>query len=161
MYRRLLGFLRPHWWRMAGNIACNVIAAGLDVFSFTLLIPFLNALFNQPSLLPRSAGWITTLQNRTVGAFLDPQKPLASLGAMILAITDSRETFRHLRIVRAIEPWYLPELGDPEKTIVRAVGMLKEAGRIKEGDKLVIISDIQTGGGAQPRIESIQLRTVE
>jgi subfamily B ATP-binding cassette protein MsbA len=86
MYRRLLGFLRPHWWRMAGNIACNVIAAGLDVFSFTLLIPFLNALFNQPSLLPRSAGWITTLQNRTVGAFLDPQKPLASLGAMILAI---------------------------------------------------------------------------
>jgi subfamily B ATP-binding cassette protein MsbA len=71
---------------MAGNIACNVIAAGLDVFSFTLLIPFLNALFNQPSLLPRSAGWITTLQNRTVGAFLDPQKPLASLGAMILAI---------------------------------------------------------------------------
>ena len=86
MYRRLLGFLRPHWWRMAGNIACNVIAAGLDVFSFTLLIPFLNALFNQPSLLPRSAGWITTLQNRTVGAFLDPQKPLPSLGAMIIAI---------------------------------------------------------------------------
>jgi subfamily B ATP-binding cassette protein MsbA len=86
MYRRLLGFLRPHWWRMAGNIACNVIAAGLDVFSFTLLIPFLNALFNQPSLLPRSAGWITTLQNRTVGAFLDPQEPLSSLGAMIIAI---------------------------------------------------------------------------
>jgi subfamily B ATP-binding cassette protein MsbA len=86
MYRRLLGFLRPHWWRMAGNIACNVIAAGLDVFSFTLLIPFLNALFNQPSLLPRSAGWITTLQNRTVGAFLNPEKPLPSLGAMIIAI---------------------------------------------------------------------------
>src|SRR4051812_48322481 len=86
MYRRLLGFLRPHWWRMAGNIACNVIAAGLDVFSFTLLIPFLNALFKQPSLLPRSGGWITALQDRTVGAFLDPNDPLGSLGAMILAI---------------------------------------------------------------------------
>ena len=26
MYRRLLWFLRPHWWRMAGNILSNVIA---------------------------------------------------------------------------------------------------------------------------------------
>lgn len=83
--------------------------------------------------------------------------------AMILAITDSRETFRHLRMVRAIEPWFLPELGDPEKTIGRATAMLKEAGRIHVGDKLVIISDIQTGPGAGTprRIESIQLRTVE
>jgi subfamily B ATP-binding cassette protein MsbA len=86
MYRRLLGFLRPHWWRMAGNVGCNVIAAGLDVFSFTLLIPFLNALFQQPSLLPRSSGWIAEMQDRTVGAFLNPADPKGSLGAMILAI---------------------------------------------------------------------------
>ena len=38
-YRRLLEFLRPHWWRMAGNIVCNVIAAALNTFVFTLLIP--------------------------------------------------------------------------------------------------------------------------
>src|SRR3954470_1693206 len=86
MVRRLLGFLRPHWWRMAGNITCNVIAAGLDVFSFTLLIPFLNALFNQPSLLNMSAGWVARLQQRTVGAFLDPAHPQESLGAVIIAI---------------------------------------------------------------------------
>src|SRR3569833_863028 len=85
MYRRLLAFLRPHWWRMAGNIVCNVIAAALDVFSFTLLIPFLNALFGQPSLLPRSSKWIADMQQRTVGAFLDPARPLPSLGAMIIA----------------------------------------------------------------------------
>ena len=24
MYRRLLWFLRPHWWRMAGNILSNI-----------------------------------------------------------------------------------------------------------------------------------------
>ena len=41
MYRRLLQFLRPHAWRMAGTVACNIAAAVLDVFSFTLLIPFL------------------------------------------------------------------------------------------------------------------------
>jgi subfamily B ATP-binding cassette protein MsbA len=86
MFRRLLGFLRPHWWRMAGNVACNIVAAGLDVFSFTLLIPFLNALFNQPSLLPRSAKSLAVLQEKTVGAFLDPARPLPSLGAMIVAI---------------------------------------------------------------------------
>jgi len=71
---------------MAGNVGCNVIAAGLDVFSFTLLIPFLNALFQQPSLLPRSSGWIAEMQDRTVGAFLNPADPKGSLGAMILAI---------------------------------------------------------------------------
>jgi len=48
-YRRLLVFLRPHAWRMAGTVGCNVAAAVLDVFSFTLLIPFLDQLFKQPS----------------------------------------------------------------------------------------------------------------
>ena len=89
MYRRLLDFLRPHWWRMAGNIAANVIAAGLDAFSFTLLIPFLNALFKATDLFPKAAGrshWIADLQTKIVGAFLDPTQPRRSLGAMIIAI---------------------------------------------------------------------------
>ncbi|HEX4684332.1 MAG TPA: ABC transporter transmembrane domain-containing protein [Gemmatimonadaceae bacterium] len=86
MYRRLLGFLRPHWWRMVGNVACNVIAAALDAFSFTLLIPFLNALFHQPDLLPKASGWVAELQRRTVGTLLDPNHPQRSLGWMIVII---------------------------------------------------------------------------
>lgn len=86
MYRRLLRFLRPHWWRMAGNIVCNVVAAGLDAFSFTLLIPFLDALFQKGSLLPKGAGWITRMQDRTVGMFLNPADPRGSLESMIVAI---------------------------------------------------------------------------
>src|SRR5215471_4157825 len=85
-YRRLLPFLRPHRWKMVGNIACNMIAAALDVFSFTLLIPFLAALFQQKDLLPAGAGWITTLQKATVGAFLDPNNQRDSLSAMIVVI---------------------------------------------------------------------------
>ena len=54
LYSRLLAFLRPHWWRMAGTIACNLVAAVLDVFTITLQIPFLNALFDQPQ-----SGFIT------------------------------------------------------------------------------------------------------
>ncbi|MBA3673146.1 MAG: hypothetical protein H0W68_14140, partial [Gemmatimonadaceae bacterium] len=86
MYARLLRYLRPHVAWMAGAIACNVTAAGLDVFSFTLLVPFLNALFKAPQFIPRGASWITRAQDRLVGAFLDPADPLGSVGTMIIAI---------------------------------------------------------------------------
>ena len=77
MYRRLLRYLQPHSWRMAGTIACNVVAAALDVFSFTLLVPFLNALFKARTYIPTTnARWISALQERLVGAFLDPADPL-------------------------------------------------------------------------------------
>jgi subfamily B ATP-binding cassette protein MsbA len=81
LYRRLLGFLRPHWWRMAGTIACNLVAAVLDVFTITLLIPVLNALFNQPQ-----SGLITEIQQRVVGAFLDPADRMGSLRNILVLI---------------------------------------------------------------------------
>ena len=85
LYRRLLGFLRPHWWRMAGTIGANVVAAALSAFSFTLLIPFLNALFGKPQyILPTSR--LAPLQNWLLGAFLDPSRPLSSLEAMMAVI---------------------------------------------------------------------------
>ncbi|HEY5061531.1 MAG TPA: ABC transporter transmembrane domain-containing protein [Gemmatimonadaceae bacterium] len=86
IYRRLLGFLRPHWWRMAGNIACNLVAAVLGIFSYTLLIPFLNALFQKSSLLPAKAGLVQRVQAATIGAFLDPAHPRDSLRVVILVI---------------------------------------------------------------------------
>ena len=86
MYRRLLRFLRPHWWRMAGNVVSNIVAAALGAFSYTLLIPFLNALFSKQSLLPRAAGWISDVQSRTIGIFLDPANPRRSLGAVIVVV---------------------------------------------------------------------------
>src|SRR6478672_1679223 len=84
MYRRLLGYLRPHGWRMVGTIACNVIAAALDVFSFTLLVPFLNALFGAPSFIPRTSSWISGLQDALVGTFLDPADRLGSVEAVMV-----------------------------------------------------------------------------
>lgn len=82
MYRRLLTFLRPHSWRMAGTVACNVVAALLDVFSFTLLVPFLNRVFDQPTLSTPIEG----LQQRLVGAFLDDTNPHAALRNIIIVI---------------------------------------------------------------------------
>jgi subfamily B ATP-binding cassette protein MsbA len=71
---------------MAGTIACNVVAAALDVFSFTLLVPFLNALFGAPSFIPKTSSWISGLQDRLVGAFLNPADRLGSVETMMIAI---------------------------------------------------------------------------
>jgi len=85
MYRRLLRFLRPHWWRMAATIACNLGAALLDVFSFTLLIPFLNALFRSPGGSAPD-GPVTDLQRRLIGTFLDASDKMAALRNIIAVI---------------------------------------------------------------------------
>jgi len=72
---------------MVGTVASNVIAAALDVFSFTLLPLFLNALFGASQLIPAaSPGWITKAHQRMVGAFLDPTDRLGSVETMMLAI---------------------------------------------------------------------------
>jgi len=70
---------------MVGVVVCNVGAAVLDVFSFTLLIPFLNALFSQPPL-PTKPGLVTTVLTWTVGRLLDPADQMASLRNVIVVI---------------------------------------------------------------------------
>ena len=89
MYRRLLRILRPHGWRMAGSIASSIGAAALDTFSFTLLIPFLNALFGERSLLPAGHGWIARVLSATIGHLLDPADPMGSLQRVIFLILAS------------------------------------------------------------------------
>ena len=86
MYRRLLRFLRPHGWRMAGAVASSVGAAALDTFAFALLIPFLNALFGEPSLIPDQGGWIGRMLRATIGALLIPADPMGSLQRVIVVI---------------------------------------------------------------------------
>ena len=85
VYRRLLPFLRPHWWRMAGTVAGSVIAAALDGFAFALLIPFLNALFGSEPI-PVDGGWVTNFLRRTVGELLDPANPMVSLRNVIIIL---------------------------------------------------------------------------
>jgi subfamily B ATP-binding cassette protein MsbA len=66
---------------MAGTIACNLAAAVLDVFTITLLIPFLNALFNQPQ-----SGLIPDIQQRIIGSLLDPSDRMGSLRNVLIVI---------------------------------------------------------------------------
>ncbi len=78
--------------------------------------------------------------------------------APILALTDNVGTVRQLRMVRSVEPYLIGPFGDPEQTLTRAIEMLRDAGRIMLGDKLVIISDVLASNG--DRVDSIQMRTV-
>src|SRR5689334_18182237 len=89
MYRRLLRFLRPHSGRMLGAIGASALAALFDAYSFSLLIPFLNALFGMSSLLPVNSGWLTAFLNRTSGMLLDPNDKMGSLQVVIFIIVAS------------------------------------------------------------------------
>jgi ATP-binding cassette, subfamily B, bacterial MsbA len=84
--RRLIGFLKPHAWRMAAAVACSMAAAVLDAYAFALLIPFLNALFGLKQLLPPNSAWLSRLLAVTIGALLDPSDKMRSLEIVILII---------------------------------------------------------------------------
>ncbi|MDB4873587.1 MAG: transporter transrane region [Gemmatimonadetes bacterium] len=103
MYRRLLQFLRPHWWRLAGNVVSNVIAAALDGFSFTLLIPFLNKLNGKSTAIP-DIGFVSGVLNRLIGRFLDGRSNLEALGVVIVAIGV-------VIVVKNIFVWIAGQLG--------------------------------------------------
>src|SRR4051812_4345015 len=111
MYGRLLRFLTPYRWRMAGTILFSLIAASLEVFSFTLLIPFLRQLFAKPgaaaaapSLTDLALGKLGDAQSWLIGLFLDQSDPRGSMTAVILAILV-------ITIVKNVFSWMAGQLG--------------------------------------------------
>src|ERR1035437_9625128 len=86
LYRRLLVFLRPHWVRLAGNIVSNVVGAALDGVAFTLLIPFLNLLFNNDDGLKVGKSWLIDLLHTLVGSLIVPGDRMASLRGISIVI---------------------------------------------------------------------------
>jgi subfamily B ATP-binding cassette protein MsbA len=85
LWGRLWTFVRPHRGKLVGVVVLNAVAAVADVFSFTLLIPFLNALFGLPDALPTS-GVIRTVLQTTIGALMVAGNEMASLRNVILVI---------------------------------------------------------------------------
>jgi subfamily B ATP-binding cassette protein MsbA len=88
VYRRLAAVLRPHWARLVGVVVANLVVAVLDVFSLTLLIPFLQALFKTGrTVVPGGDGnAVQATLDRLVGGFLDPADPLGALRTVCLLI---------------------------------------------------------------------------
>lgn len=77
--------------------------------------------------------------------------------APILAFTPSVQVLRQMRMLRGVEPYLMELASDPNDTIASAIALLRREGRIGEGDKLIVATDIL----AQDRlVDSVQLRTV-
>ena len=74
---------------MGGAVGASAAAAIFDAFSFSLLIPFLNALFGLPTLLPANAGWVNGLLSRTVGVALEGRGKMEALQLVMLVIVGA------------------------------------------------------------------------
>jgi pyruvate kinase len=114
----------------------------------------LNAAAVLANQLPRSK-LVTFTRHGFMAQGLAALRPVHS---PIFAITPSPAVFRHLRLLRGVEPVLMPFAADPADTIESAVGLLRRLGLITAGDKLILASDIV----AQDQlVDSVQLRTVK
>ncbi len=77
--------------------------------------------------------------------------------APIFAMTNSVETLRQLRILRAVEPHMMTLESDPNDTIEKAITILVKAGRMRVGDRLIVVTDILSHDRL---VDSIQIRPV-
>jgi subfamily B ATP-binding cassette protein MsbA len=85
LWRRLWRFVAPHRTKLLTVIVLNATAAIADVFSFTLLIPFFNALFDLDQLIPGN-GRVSRILSATIGFLLDPNDKFGSLRNVMLLV---------------------------------------------------------------------------
>ncbi len=60
--RLLLKYIAPYKWSAFKNILYNIISAVFALFSFTLIIPFINILFNQVQALPHPGEFTLSIE---------------------------------------------------------------------------------------------------
>ncbi|HYW30683.1 MAG TPA: ABC transporter ATP-binding protein [Gemmatimonas sp.] len=87
LWARLWRFVIPHRGKLIAVVVLNLFAAVFDVFSFTLLVPFFNALFDKGELLP-GGSWVSKVLSATIGFLLDPSDRMGSLlNVLVIVIT--------------------------------------------------------------------------
>lgn len=50
-FNRVLGYVKPYWGSVTMNIVFNILATIFSLFSFSMIVPFLNLLFNPDNLV--------------------------------------------------------------------------------------------------------------
>jgi pyruvate kinase len=90
--------------------------------------------------MPRFAAWLRPRYS-PIYAFCE-QQPMANTLSLLWGVT----------------PVVMPlELGNPERTIARALELLVTQGRLKTGDTTVVITTIATG---RQMVDAVEMRTV-
>lgn len=77
--------------------------------------------------------------------------------ADIYAFTNTTTVRRRLNLYRGVNSFRIEFSHDPEKTIQRAIQLLRERGLIKKGNRIIIVSDILAGSQF---VETIQYRRI-
>ncbi len=49
-FRRILHYVKPYWFSVLMNVVFNILAIMFSLFSFSMIVPFLNLLFNPDNL---------------------------------------------------------------------------------------------------------------
>ena len=83
---------------------------------------------------------------------------LRAQGIPIYACTDDEALFRQMLLPWGIEPFLIPFSKDPEQTIEQALAYLKRRDWCKEGEWLVLITNVLVH---EKIVDTIQLRQVE
>jgi len=87
---RILSYLRPHRWMLVLSVVASAAYAGLDAFSFVVLIPFLATVFGEVGGSGGSAGTpagVDRALDATVGRFVDLNgDPQTAVGGIIVFI---------------------------------------------------------------------------
>ena len=77
--------------------------------------------------------------------------------APIYAVTPSEVTARHLTLNWGVIPFIMPFGATPEESVKKAEELLLSRGLLKQGDQLIVMSDIVEG---EEKFDSIQLRKI-
>jgi pyruvate kinase len=77
--------------------------------------------------------------------------------APIYAVTPSEVTARHLTLNWGVSPFIMPFGATPEESVKKAEELLLSRGLLKQGDQLIVMSDIVEG---EEKFDSIQLRKI-
>ncbi len=105
-YLRILGYLKPHALVFAAAVVATFLFAGLDAFSFLVVIPFLDVLLVDPSG-PRATAVSTgdalldKVLNGTIGRIVDlqapPQEAIQGIIVFLLVIFAMKNVFDFLK----------------------------------------------------------------
>jgi pyruvate kinase len=76
----------------------------------------------------------------------------------VYAFTDEPQVFRHMLLLWGVEPFLVKFTPDPEETICGAFAYLLRRGWVKQGDWLVVVTNVLAG---KKTIDTIQMRPVE
>lgn len=92
-----------------------------------------------------------TGRNAALIAHLRPDR------APIYAFSEHEDTCKQMTLLRGVLPMHMVMDDDPVTTVTKAENILKERSLVKEGDQLVVVSDLIV---KNDRVDSIQLRHV-